>query len=301
MKKLLDSGSDVGRLNLILVAEGYRTADLPQFERHVAELAKAIEREPWFFPGCLNIHALEAESKEPGFWLVPHKGPRSTAFSAQFGGEGRVARLITGDQAKVNRYVADHVFAPGVPAFPYTVGVLVNSRLPGGRGIEAGNQFWSATGPGWTAQALHELGHSAFGLRDEYDSDTVEKRHWPADWPEPEQPNVTTDRTGRKWQHLTADIFEGAARYDFGIYRPAKDCRMRTLGAPFCVVCQDAIRRKLESCLEELPEEPEKSDWHRLKLIRMSDGDAAVELGEWSDDSSGCLEAMHWLWRRQFG
>jgi hypothetical protein len=297
MKKLLDSGTDAGRLNVILVAEGYRAADLPQFERHAAELARAIEREPWFFPGCLNVHALEAESKEPGFWLVPHKGLRSTAFSAQFGGAGRVARLITGDTETVARYVADEVFAPGVKPFPYTIGVLVNSRLPGGRGIEAVKQFWSATGPGWTAQALHELGHSAFGLRDEYSDDTGQKRSWPADWPEPEQPNVTTDPIGLKWQHLTADVFEGAARYDVGIYRPAKDCRMRTLLMPFCVVCQDAIRRKLESYMEELPEDTAPGGHGQNGEILVQ---YATE-GRWfKDDSAGAFGAQQWILRKQF-
>ena len=39
--------------------------------------------------------------------------------------------------------------------------------------------------------------------------------------------------------------FEGADYYHCAAFRPEYDCRMRTLGVPFCRVCQDVILRKL--------------------------------------------------------
>ncbi len=96
---------------------------------------------------------------------------------------------------------------------------------------------------------------------------------------EPSEPNVTldADRNTNKWRDLiatttnmpttknvdctqcdpqaspvasgTIGAFEGAHYYHCAVYRPAFDCRMRTLGQPFCEVCQRAIERQLERFL----------------------------------------------------
>jgi hypothetical protein len=291
MTKILDSGSDAGRLNLVLLSEGFRAQDMPSFRRYAEEFVRVVESEPWYRLGLLNIHTLEVESKEPGHWLAPHKGPRDTAFKAELGGEGRVDRLITGDDAAVRKHVA-----PLARTGPVTLGVLLNSRRHGGRGQDG--IFWSSTGPGWTASAIHEFGHSFGGLRDEYSDDTGKARRWPADWPDPEQPNVTIDPTGRKWSHITDTVFEGAARHDSGIYRAFKDCRMRTLSAPFCAVCSDVLERKLESYADELPMEPES---YRLKVTRVSSQEVSEELAEFGDDSAGAFEAVQFILKRQYG
>lgn len=46
--------------------------------------------------------------------------------------------------------------------------------------------------------------------------------------------------------------FEGAGCYHCGLYRPVYDCKMRTLGAELCPVCQRAIRRELEPLMPSL-------------------------------------------------
>jgi hypothetical protein len=291
MTKILDGGNDAGRLNLVLLSEGYRAQDMPSFRRYAEEFVRVVESEPWYRVGLLNVRTLEVESKEPGHWLVPHKGPRDTAFKVELGGQGRVERLITGDDAAVRKR--------GVLwAGPVTLGVLVNSRRHGGRGQDG--LFWTCTGPGWTASAIHEFGHSFGGLRDEYSDDTGKARRWPADWPDPEQPNVTTDPTGRKWSHITDTVFEGAARHDSGIYRAFRDCRMRTLSAPFCAVCRDVLERKLEGYADELPEEPEPWVGNKLNLQAVDSGSGEYGNNFFDDNSAGCMEAVQWLLKRQF-
>jgi hypothetical protein len=125
---------------------------------------------------------------------------------------------------------------------------------------------------------MHELGHSAFHLADEYEywagcGIDTDRNHHPAG--EPVEPNVTTVNTRAtiKWRDLiaaatpvltttnpdctmcdeqpspvpvgTVGAFEGAHYYHCGAYRPEFDCRMRNLAAAFCAVCSREIRRTI--------------------------------------------------------
>ena len=80
--------------------------------------------------------------------------------------------------------------------------------------------------------ATHELGHSIFGLADEYqynDNSTYTGS-------EPNRPNVSTYNSTtmagnmQKWHYWLSiegvSTFEGAYYNDFGIYRPISNCRM---------------------------------------------------------------------------
>ena len=133
--------------------------------------------------------------------------------------------------------------------------------------------------PGATEIALHEMGHTAFGLADEYayyagGVEPGQDHHPPQD---PSEPNVTTntDRQTLKWNWAvatttalptmsnpdcasvdgrpspvpigTVGLFEGAHYYHCGAYRPEYDCKMRALSVPFCRVCQHVISTRIAS------------------------------------------------------
>ena len=119
--------------------------------------------------------------------------------------------------------------------------------------------------------AIHEIGHSAFGLADEYGGDGTGT---PAG--EPLQPNVTrdTNRATNKWRDLSprrrrcrrpataraplptcvaagaapppgaVGTYEGGIYSDCNTYRPLPSCYMRDYG-PFCPVCARVIRQTL--------------------------------------------------------
>jgi IgA Peptidase M64 len=135
---------------------------------------------------------------------------------------------------------------------------VVNAAKYGGAG---GSVAVTSTHPATSQIAIHELGHSAFGLADEYGGNGVGT---PAG--EPAEPNVTrvTDRNTNKWRALVAattpmpsrcdaacsgsgcvppasspppgavGTYEGAIYSDCATYRQLPDCYMRTLGSPFC-------------------------------------------------------------------
>src|SRR5262249_53884678 len=127
---------------------------------------------------------------------------------------------------------------------------------------------------------LHELGHRGFGLADEYSHAPVCERatnesRQPAS--EPASANATVMTSPVKWARYvvasptpmtrnancnvcdtqsnpfsesTVGLFEGANAFHRGAYRSQYDCRMRTLGRPYCVACQDRI---ISTLVERLP------------------------------------------------
>ena len=152
---------------------------------------------------------------------------------------------------------------------------MVNTPIYGGGG---GAVATFSLAPGANEIGIHEMGHTAFGLADEYEYwagcgvDTDRNNH-PA--VEPAQPNVTIDsnRATIKWGDLidaatpmpttsnadcsqcdsqpspvaagTVGAFEGAHYYHCDAFRPEFDCRMRALNQEFCAVCQRVIRTTL--------------------------------------------------------
>jgi hypothetical protein len=172
-----------------------------------------------------------------------------------------------------NATTALTVAAAQVPDFTVAI-VVVNSTIYGGSGGSVGT--YSLAG-GATEIAIHEMGHTAFGLADEYayyagGNETGHDHHPPG---EPGQPNVTlnTNRATLKWGWAvaattalptmanpncaqvdgrastvpagTVGTFEGAHYYHCGAYRPEYSCKMQALGIPFCHVCRQVIWNRI--------------------------------------------------------
>ena len=191
----------------------------------------------------------------------------STYFDATFGGNG-IRRLLL-----CNTTTALQVAAAQIPEFTVAI-VVVNSPIYGGSGGSVGT--YSLAG-GATEIAIHEMGHTAFGLADEYPyyagGNETGHDHHPAG--EPGEPNVTTntDRNTLKWRWAvssatsiptmsnpncaqvdsrpspvpasTVGLFEGAHYYHCGGFRPQYDCKMRNLSVPFCAVCRQVIWNRI--------------------------------------------------------
>ena len=149
--------------------------------------------------------------------------------------------------------------------------VVVNSTIYGGSGGSVGT--YSLAG-GATEIAIHEMGHTAYGLADEYPyyaggNETGHDHHPRRGAVEPNI-TVNTNRATLKWGWAVApttaaaddDATPTARRSDSGrapcppapsacsrgrgyfhcgVYRPEYDCKMRELGVPFCRVCRQVI------------------------------------------------------------
>ena len=192
---------------------------------------------------------------------------RDTYFDASFAGTSGgnvVDRLLVVDAG-----LAIDVASARVPEVHQVV-VVVNSKVYGGSG---GAVAVCSTESSAGEIVIHEIGHSAFGLADEYEGGGPPVRAG-----EPSEPNVTrdTNRATNKWRDLVlpatpmpsscypdcstcmspamvppagvVGAFEGARYARCGIFRPTVDCRMRSALA-FCPVCARVITETLSPFL----------------------------------------------------
>ncbi len=101
----------------------------------------------------------------------------------------------------------------------------------GGMGI-------ATTGP--KGVVVHEFGHAFGGLLDEYANNPGPPTGFT------ESVNTTTNRQNPPWKHFLevgypgVGVFEGAATFKKGVWRPAHNCAMNTGGNEYCPVCREA-------------------------------------------------------------
>ena len=276
--KIRDRGADSLNWNLVIVAEGYTAAEQTAFETAADAFVTALFAIPPFdveLTSEINVYRLDVHSDESGAdnpavcadGSTPFAGLVTTAatyFDAEFCATG-LRRLCTVDTTLVETTVNTHV-----PEWDVAV-VIVNHFEYGGAGWP-NVAVYSLTGG--TEMGIHELGHAAFDLADEYDyylgcasGETTQDNFIGPD----DEPNITTNTNlaTLKWAGYvdaatpvpttvnadctecdpqvspvapgTVGLFEGAGYYHCGLYRPEFDCRMNHSTQPFCAVCQDQI------------------------------------------------------------
>ena len=277
---IVDHGPPTDRWNLVIVGDGYRQAELAQFATNAQDVVTALFGAPPFndpggflFPpltSAINVYRVDVRSTDSGADDPAACGgtgaTAATFFDSSFCNSG-IRRLLLANSANVIATVNAQV-----PQW-HAILLLVNSTVYGGGG---GAIATASLAPGALEIALHELGHSAFGLADEYEYwagcgvDTNRNNH-PAG--EPSEVNVTTTLTPLKWSSLvtsgttipttsnancavcdpqgnpvaatTVGAFEGAHYYHCDAWRPQFNCKMRALNHDWCAVCRRRIRTVL--------------------------------------------------------
>ncbi len=291
--KIVDNGPDTDRFVIVLLGDGYRASELTQFHNDAQDFVNFLFNTPPFSFNCtaFNVWRIDVSSTDSGADspAPPVDNPMTpvdeslncaggtgttvaTYFDATFCADGVIHRLLG-----VNNGTATTVLNANVPQWDNAL-VIVNSTQYGGSGGSIGTTSLAGT---WENIAIHELGHSAFGLADEYeyyagcgtDAPGTRDNHPAA---EPSQPNVTIETNPAliKWASLIAGgtaipttqnancavcdpqpdpapgmtvvgLYEGAHYYHCDAYRPAFHCMMRNFGV-FCPVCEQRILQTLE-------------------------------------------------------
>ena len=270
--KVVDHGPENSRWDLVIVGDGYRASELTNYHAHVQSFINELRTTPPFnelFCG-INVHRIDVVSTDSGAddpgcggnAPVTARTYFDATFCSIFAGSP-LERLLTVDDG-----LALSVANTYVP-LKNQVLCIVNSPKYGGSG---GSVATCSVDPQANEIAIHEIGHSAFLLADEYGGNGSGT---PAG--EPGQPNVTrdTNRTTNKWRALIAPTtpmpsacdatcasstctppatppaagavgtYEGAIYSDCNTYRPLPSCYMRDY-APFCPVCAGVIRAVLQ-------------------------------------------------------
>jgi hypothetical protein len=259
--------------NVVMLADGFTDTEQTAFDTACTNFVNAFLATPPYheLSPAINVFRVNVTSTDSGADDPAGAGGTGatarTYFDSTFGANG-VRRLLV-----CNATTALQVAAAQVPDFTVVL-VVVNSTVYGGSGGAVGT--YSLAG-GATEIAIHEMGHTAYGLADEYPYYAAPNEtghdHHPAG--EPVQPNVTvnSDRAALKWGWAvaastaiptmanpdcsqvdnrptvvptgTVGLFEGAHYYHCGAYRPEYNCKMRTLGAPLCRICRQVIWNRI--------------------------------------------------------
>jgi hypothetical protein len=277
--QIINNGPTNRRWNLVILGDGYQNGELPKFATDAQSFVTKLFATPPFdtLQSAINVFRVDVTSTDSGADDPTACGGSgatpATYFDSSFCTNG-AARLLV-----ANATEAIKVAAAQVPQWSQVM-LVVNSSKYGGSG---GQIAVFSTEASAAEIGIHEMGHSAFGLADEYQyylgcgTDTDRNTHPAA---EPAQPNVTVASTAAtiKWKDLilssttvpttsnpdctlcdprttsgvaagTVGAFEGAHYYHCGAYRPEFDCKMRTLGVAFCAVCTRRIQQTLSAFL----------------------------------------------------
>lgn len=273
--RILDNGPDTRRWNLVLMGDGFREAELGAYHAHCQGFVDHLLATPPFdvMAGAINVFRIDVASRDSGADdPVRCGGTGATArtfFDATFCANN-TARLLV-----VNQETALRTARRQVPRNRVGM-VIVNSPIFGGSGGDVA--VFSVAQHAFEI-GVHELGHTFFGLADEYSTlrgcDSGETGHDTFAGREPRKVNTTreTNPARIKWRNLitpgtavpttrnadcrrcdpqpspvppgTVGLFEGSGYFHCGLFRPEFDCKMRTLGKPFCAVCSAEIIRRL--------------------------------------------------------
>jgi IgA Peptidase M64 len=202
-------------LNIVVLSEGFLAMRQDVFLAQVRRFDRVLRATSPFhrFPNLVTVSALFLPSTVSIAnitdatrcdWRKPNAAgqvpgddapsPFATPFEALYcrrrdttPAQAFIPRFLRGGTDKVKAAIAAEPALAGLDAAPL---VLVDNTQAFGGGALDGIGWFSMQGD-WVQVAIHELGHSAFRLADEYDNDGP-ARHAPT---EPAEPNVTTRAT----------------------------------------------------------------------------------------------------------
>jgi hypothetical protein len=192
--RILDNGPAARRFNLVILAEGYRAGEMAQFAAHAqAFVSRLLATRPFdSFRLAINVYRVDVASTDSGADDPAACGGTGatarTFFDATFCGSG-IARLLV-----VNAATALGTATAQVPETHQAL-VLVNHARYGGSG---GAVAVSSLHADAAEIAIHEIGHSAFGLSDEYcGAEAI-----PATEPGAVNVTINTNPATLKWRDL---------------------------------------------------------------------------------------------------
>jgi hypothetical protein len=195
---LFESGAPAGKVDLLVVSEGYTAAGRAEFLADAKRLVDVLfATEPFARrKGDFNVRALFVASPQAGIPNPRKNEWPATAFGLSFNAFDSDRYVLT-ERNRELREAAAHA--------PYDALILLfDSRKYGGGGIF---NLWSTCAAKSSEAAylfVHEFGHSFGGLADEYYTSPVSYEDFVAPGTEPWEPNVTAllDPARLKWRDL---------------------------------------------------------------------------------------------------
>ena len=239
---LFEHGESSRKVDLLLIGDGYSTAQARTFRSDAVRLVNAL-------------FALEPFKSRRGDFNVRTLDSAGSPALVEFNIFGLERYALTYDNRSLRNIAS---------AAPYDViEVLVNGATYGGGGIFNQHSTVAAANESAEYVFIHELAHNLAGLGDEYVGAVTYETGAPEKI-EPWEPNITAlhDPSKLKWSDLVerstpvptpisyagkVGAFEGAGYEARGLYRPEAACIMGSRKViNFCRVCRRAIERIID-------------------------------------------------------
>lgn len=243
------NGPASNRINIVLLAEGFRAVDYGLFRTNATNVANALlGTEPFSeYSPYVNIFAIAVPSVETGSDHPSYPQSRNTYFNSTYDAADYLITIPTNSTGQGN---VDALLATFMPLTDLAV-ILVNDNAIGGSDNGGKTAISSTAANSLSYVPIHESGHVLGKLGDEYTNP------FPG-YPDTEEPNTTreTSRALIKWNAWVAPetpvptpvyyseavgLFEGAHYHATGWYRPQLNCLMNSAGVPFCAICREAL------------------------------------------------------------
>lgn len=295
--------SDLGSLpaedaiDVVILSEGYANSDRKEFFRDARKIGRRLRKEKVSAPlrkvYDFHIHAVFVPSQDSGAPWTPGQESRKTQLKARVLAE---AGDLDIDEGQAELLAATH--APDVDvtlvlihfleddspdAETSPIPEIVSSRDHLRAVADVPDSGGRILLPSHDTEAfIHELGHALIGLGDEYWTEEVEIPE-ESKWEVSLSPNLSTDETGARWKHILPTVFEGGSYYKYGVYRGAKNCRMKqTRSRNFCAVCLHSIN---ESATMKTPKPAAWITPKSRMRLRATDGQAVIDAAWKSEDT----------------
>ena len=249
---LMDNGPSSNRVDIVFLGDGYTVSDIAgdTYTNHISETLDRMfdsGEEPFSrYQSFFNVYRIDVVSNESGADVPPEGIYRDTALDARYYFDGVTERLLSVNTTKATAALSAELSGSGL--WPEIKLVTVNdTRYGGSGGSYAVYSGGNSSGP---HVALHEVAHSFAGLADEYyTSGTTHSG------PEPAEVNVTKNSNPAtvKWSDWIGyedpdhpemgaiGVYEGAEYYEYGLYRPSMDSKMRSVTRPFDAVSREQL------------------------------------------------------------
>jgi hypothetical protein len=244
---LHQSGSSEHRFDIVVLGDGYTSSELEKFRDDARR----------FWQEAQVIEPLQTFRDRINVWMIPtpsvdgqigESSSANTPYGCYYNCDG-VERAICCDPARV----ADH--ASLVPSYEGVL-VIVNDDRWGGAARP--NYATTYRGPWLGAVGIHEMGHQAILLGDEYSYGVTGTPTWGP------IPNCSLSPTTTPWDYWRGregvDVHRHCGFTNY--YKPVPDdaCLMYSIGMPMCAVCREAWAR-------EIAEASSTGDWPVMTLL----------------------------------
>lgn len=246
---IINNGPSSNHMDYVFVGDGYTAAEMDKWKADAKKVIDGFMADPLFAANrsSMNVRRVDVASNQSGVDEIDKGIYKDTAMDGEFGCYN-IDRLLCVNNTKVLNIVGS-VLAPDARD---VLVVVSNSTRYGGSGGAVATLSMHAQS---TEVALHEIGHTAFSLADEYEYGTCDLSR------EPSEANVSKNNTRNvKWGSLiasntqvptsagsypngTVGVFQGGHYCTSGKYRPTENSRMRALGYPWHAVNEGLVRK----------------------------------------------------------